>query len=119
MWDSLFKAMYVAQIKQHRSDMQQEVKEKLANVSTLVSDNISTFRNLMSMLKTDVRTEMQHVYNDQANTIKSTLERLVSTSYLQICTKVIRAMCIIILHMGRCADSYACKKKHMSGSARY
>jgi hypothetical protein len=60
--------------------MQQEMKEKLANVSSLVSDKILTFRNVISMLKTDVRTELQHVHTDQANTIKRTLDRLSTVS---------------------------------------
>lgn len=64
------------QIKQYRTDMQQEMKEKLYDVSSLVSDKIATFRSLMTMLKTDVKNELTNVHNDQAHTMKRTLERI-------------------------------------------
>lgn len=64
------------QIKETRADMQQEVKEKLVNVASVVSKKISAFRALMSMLKTDVHTQLAHVHEDQAHTIKRTLYRL-------------------------------------------
>jgi hypothetical protein len=68
------------QIKQYRSDLQQEMSGKLANVASHVSEKILSFRNLIGMLKANVRTELQHVHTDQANTMKQILERLSTVS---------------------------------------
>ena len=56
--------------------MEQRQNEKLSQLARAVASKISGYRNMLSMLKTDVRTQLQHVHQDQANAIERSLHRM-------------------------------------------
>eukprot|EP00892_Ulva_mutabilis_P007660 jgi/Ulvmu1/5266/UM022_0060.1 len=70
-------------VKAAQSDMQQAQKEKLAQLAGAVSAKIAGYRDLLGILKVDVRTQLQHVHHDQANTIKRSLYRIQTAAVLR------------------------------------
>lgn len=75
----------VLQIKTAQVDMEQLQSGKLAQLAGAVAAKISGYRNTLSMLKTEVRTQLQHVHEDQANAIKRALYRIQTVRSGTVC----------------------------------
>lgn len=69
-------ASVLLQIKTAQADMEHLQSGKLAQLAGAVAAKISGYRNMLSMLKTEVRSQLQHVHQDQANAIKRALYRI-------------------------------------------
>lgn len=67
---------YFLQVKAAQADMQHMQKEKLAQLAGAVTAKIAGYRDMLGMFKVDVRTQLQHVHEDQSNTIKRSLYRI-------------------------------------------
>lgn len=64
------------QVEAAQNDLQETHKEKLVQMAGAIAAKVAGYRDVLGTLKADVRTQLQHVHEDQANTIRRSLYRI-------------------------------------------